>query len=97
METIKINATELAEILINNLDRVGSTSWDVYITKNGRLDIRHNTHDLGDWFEVYDFYSGYDELGDDINELAEWLKSDGIDLDALDRENVWNDVEFDWL
>jgi hypothetical protein len=42
------------------------------------------------------FYSAYDELGDDVDELADWLKSDGIDLNRLDAENEDDEIEFVW-
>ena len=97
---IQINALKLAEILLANEDRVGSTSWDVYVKKDGTLDVRHNTHDNSEWYEIYDFYSGYDELGDDTEELAGWLESDGIDLHQLvDNDGGYkeNKISFEWI
>lgn len=63
MTTIKINANELAKNIILEIERVGSTSWDIYTHKDGGIDCRHNTHDNDKYIEIYDLYSGWDADG----------------------------------
>lgn len=86
---IKINAIELANILYENCDKIGSTDWDIYTDKYGTLDIRLNTYDLDSWYEIADLYSwwnGDDEFNDfDAEEYGNWLKSDAIDLYMIEN------------
>ena len=92
MKTVKISATELAKTLLANQDKIGSTDWDVYAhIDDGRLDVRHNTHSNDEWIEIYDFYSAYDEIGEDVDSLAQWLTTDGLPAYTI-NENISDDI-----
>ena len=77
MKTIEINVRELAKTIINNIHLAGSTEWDVYVNEDGIIDVRHNTHPNGDWYEVYDFYSSWSksDLSESKQENIDWLIS----------------------
>lgn len=78
---VKINSTKLAAEILANTDKIGSTDWDIYVDKNGRLDCRHSTNSMDGWYEIIDLYSfwGDDEtINSTPDELGYWLKSDGI-------------------
>ena len=93
---IKIDAKRLAELIIENANRTGATDWKIYADQDGRLDVRHNTYELAEWYEIYDFYSGYEVDAVDVDELAEWLKSDGLslaDIEGKNNDQVFEDAE----
>lgn len=88
MIEIKINATEIANIVYENRNKIGSTDWGLYVDESGTLDLRHDTHDLWGWYEISDMYSwwiGEDEFEDwDSEEYGNWIKSDGLDLGMIE-------------
>jgi len=90
MKTIEIHVNELAKTIVENIHYAGSTEWDVYVNDDGIIDVRHNTHPNGDWYEVYDFYSSWskDELADTKQESIDWLVSEV--LDTWNIENLIN-------
>ena len=107
MKTITISKTKLARILMDNAEYVGSTEWDVYVCiSDSSLDVRHNIEPADEWVEIYDFYYGYsrEQLGmDDDNfsaeDLADWLKSDGVNLDQIETEinGYWDEpISLTW-
>ena len=85
MITIKIDATQLAILAVQNCQYAGSTDWSIYTNVDGRLDVRHNTYDNNEWVVVYDFYYGYneDDLQGEKSEVIEWMESDGIDWQKI--------------
>ena len=103
MKTVNVDSKKLSEIIATEVDRAGSTSWDIYVNEDGVIDCRHNTHDNEEWIEIYDLYSGWsaDELQiDDVAGMAEWLTT-VIDLDELSAtENDMRDddsqIELEW-
>ena len=79
-QILKINATELAELLVD-ADH-GSTDWDIYVRpETGELSLRHNTYSTSGWTELIDLYNTtYDDVEtytvDDWLELIrEWIRS----------------------
>lgn len=84
MPTIQIKKSALIDCLQEALGHATSTDWDVYVRVDGVLDIRHNTYDNRDWYEIIDLYSadlendgkypGDDEY--DYRGSAEWIVSD---------------------
>jgi hypothetical protein len=89
MKNIKINPVKFAQIVLDNAEKAGSTEWDIYADENGNLAIRHNTYNNNDWYEIYDLYYGYDadQLEcESIEQLADWMVSDGIDFSNLNIE-----------
>lgn len=87
MKSIKINAIQLANLVKNNHDLFGSTDWDIYVNDEGTLDIRHNTHSTEGWYMFSDLYNWWtdDPFDGPIEDYADWLKSDGIDLYQIEE------------
>lgn len=91
MKTIEISSKKFAEIVLSNTDKIGSTDWDIYTDLDGRLDLRHQTHNNADWYEVCDLYNFWNDdetLSSSVEELASWLESDGMpyfdDIESYD-------------
>ena len=84
MYTIQIKKTDLVTTLQEELKHAGSTNWDVYVNAHGLLDVRHNTCDNRDWYEIIDLYSADLENngkhpgddGYDYRSSAEWIVYD---------------------
>jgi len=81
MPTIQIKKSDLIDCLQEALGHAGSTEWDVYVRADGALDIRHNTYDNREGYEIIDLYNADLEKdgkypGDDDYDYrgsAEWI------------------------
>jgi len=103
---ISIDSEELAELILNNKDKIGSTEWDIYVTAEGALDCRHYSHSIDGWYQLVDLYSFWnddDTLSSSVEELASWLESDGLQsFDKITKEieldgEVYDGATIDYL
>lgn len=85
---IAIDSTRLASVVLANKDKIGSTDWDVYVDENGAIECRHDTWNNRGWVEIVDlchFWTDEDTQSSAADELGEFLKSEGVDLDAVEE------------
>ena len=74
MQTLNRQQRQLYKLLQKNTSAVGSTEWDVYINKNGTLDLRHNTETKTGWRFFESMYSlEIDENTTDTNTEINWI------------------------
>ena len=86
MRTINIKKSAVVGEFLSNINRAGSTEWDIYVDSKGRVDCRHNTHSNGEWTEVVDLYNcTWDNIAND-EETFDWLMSDGFDWRRMEVE-----------
>lgn len=84
MNTIQIKKSDLAATLQKALKYAGSTDWDVYVNAQGLLDVRHNTHDNRDWYEIIDLYSA------DLENDGKYPNDDGYNYRSSAEWIVFN-------
>ena len=52
MKTIYINAVELAKVILDHKESVGSPDFAIYADMQGAIDCRHDTEDNSEWVEM---------------------------------------------
>ena len=85
---IKVAARKLAEIILANAQYIGSTDWGIYVHHDGEIDCRHSTHEMSEWIKIVDLHSFFNDdetLSSTIDELAEWIKADVLNLRELEQ------------
>jgi hypothetical protein len=98
---IEISAIDLATEILNNKKWIGNSNWAIYVNLDGDVDCRSNVHPNSEWYKLVDLYSFWDDentLNSSVEELADWLQSDGIcyfdDIETDETVEDEDGVEF---
>lgn len=105
MKIIKVKKSELIEALTEALSYGGDTDWDLYLREDGELQMRHNTHDNRNWFELVDCcnlvfcdengnYPGDDDY--DYAGVASWVVNE-LDTVPTELEDVYDEETGDFI
>lgn len=92
MKTVKINATKLAEVVLENKSLIGDMNYSIWVNEEGKIECGHNVDGPGyladGWHHFFGMYSFWDDdetLSSTPDELGDWLKYDGMVLNEKKR------------
>lgn len=95
---ITVDAAKLASIVLENKSKIGDPNWSFYIDTDGNFDCRHQTENNSEWMEFlgcYSFWNDCETLNSSVEDLADWLKNEAIQLYKIELQINYDIVDVD--